>query len=87
MEEVEKPVIFDNQIMLNLTAFVDYMFDRILEACQLSEKKQYELSEEERKLLVRMSKRGVGAEITVSNAASLMDVNSGFIVAQMTKSH
>lgn len=76
MEEVEKPVILDNRMMLDLTAFMDYMFDRIIEACQLSEKKQYELREEERLLLVRMSKRGIGAEITVSNAASLLNVSS-----------
>lgn len=33
------------------------------------------MSEQERKLLVRMSKRGIGAEITVANAALLMDVS------------
>jgi len=75
LESVEKPVIVDKKIILDLTAFIDYMLDRILEACKLSEKKQYDLSEQEKKLLVRMSKRGIGAEITVSNAASVMDVS------------
>lgn len=58
-----------------MTRFIDYMFDRIIEACRLSEKKQYPLNEQERKLLIRMSKRGIGTEITVANAASLMDVS------------
>jgi Fic family protein len=75
LENVEKPVIYENRMMLDLTAFVEYMLDRIMEACHLSEKKQYDLSELERKLLIRMSKRGVGAEITVANAATLMDVS------------
>jgi Fic family protein len=75
LENVEKPVIYENKMMLDLTAFVEYMLDRIMEACHLSEKKQYDLSELERKLLIRMSKRGVGAEITVANAATLMDVS------------
>jgi len=75
LESAEKPVIVDKQIMLDLTVFIDYMLDRILEACKLSEKKQYDLSEQEKKLLIRMSKRGIGAEITVSNAASVMDVS------------
>ena len=61
--------------MLDLTLFIDYMFDRIMEACNRSEKKQYDLSEPEKKLLARMSKRGIGAEITAVNAASLMAVS------------
>lgn len=75
LESVEKPFIIDEHIMLDLTAFIDYMLERILEACNLSEKKQYDLSVQERTLLVRMSKRGIGAEITVANAASLMNVS------------
>jgi Fic family protein len=75
LENVEKPVIYENKMMLDLTAFVEYMLDRIMEACHLYEKKQYDLSELERKLLIRMSKRGIGAEITVANAATLMDVS------------
>ncbi len=75
LEHVEKPVILDNHFMLDLTQFIDYMFDRIIEACNLSEKKQDSLNEQERKLLTRMSKRGIGAEITVAHAASLMNVS------------
>lgn len=75
LENVEKPIILDNCLVLDLTLFIDYMFDRIIEACSLGEKKQYGLNEQERELLTRMSKRGIGAEITVANAASLMDVS------------
>lgn len=75
LESAERPVVSGDHIMLDLTVFIDYMLDRIIEACNLSEKKQYHLSEQERKLLVRMSKRGIGAEITVANAALLMDVS------------
>ncbi len=75
LESAEKPVVSDNHLMLDLTTFTDYMLDRIIEACNLSEKKQYGLSEQERGLLTRMSKRGIGAEITVANAAVVMDVS------------
>lgn len=75
LENVEKPIILDSCLVLDLTLFIDYMFDRIIEACSLGEKKQYGLNEQERELLTRMSKRGIGAEITVANAASLMDVS------------
>lgn len=75
LERAEKPAVSDGHIMLDLTLFLDYMLDRIIEACNLSEKKQYDLSEQERKLLVGMSKRGIGAEITTANAALLMDVS------------
>lgn len=75
LESAERPIVLDHHIMLDLTVFIDYMLDRIIEACNLAEKKQYSLSEQERKLLVRMSKRGIGAEITVTNAASLLNVS------------
>ena len=75
LENVEKPVVSEDRLMLDLTLFIDYMFDRIMEACNRSEKKQYDLSEPEKKLLARMSKRGIGAEITAVNAASLMAVS------------
>lgn len=75
LESAEKPVVSDNHLMLDLTVFTDYMLDRIIEACNLSDRKQYHLNEQERRLLVRMSKRGIGAEITAANAAAVMDVS------------
>ena len=61
LENVEKPVVSEDRLMLDLTLFIDYMFDRIMEACNRSEKKQYDLSEPEK--------------ITAVNAASLMAVS------------
>jgi len=74
LEHVETPVVLGKRLALDLTEFIAYMLDRILEACRLSEKKQYDLSGQEKRLLERMSKRGMGAEITVSNAASILGV-------------
>ena len=76
LKSVGTPIIFHNQTLHDLTAFIHYMLERIIEACNLSEKKRYPLSEQEKKLLTRMSKRGTGAEITVANAAALLDVSS-----------
>lgn len=75
LEQVERPIVESQKIMIDLTVFVDYMLDRILEACKMAEQKQYHLSEREKLLLKRMSKRGIGAEITVANAAELLNVS------------
>ena len=75
LEQVERPIVESQKIMIDLTVFVDYMLDRILEACKMAEQKQYHLSEREKLLLKRMSKRGIGAEITVANVAELLNVS------------
>ena len=77
LEQAEHPTVIHNQITLNLTVFIDYMLDRIIEACQSAERKQMQLTESEKKLLSRMSKRGIGAEITVATAAELLGVTTG----------
>lgn len=63
---------------MDLTVFIGYMLDRIIEACQAAERKQDGLSEAEKKILSRMSRRGIGAEITVSTAAELLGVSTGY---------
>lgn len=75
LEQVERPVVQNQKVTLNLTVFLEYMLDRIIEACKMAEQKQYPLSEREKLLLKRMSKRGIGAEITVANAAVLLDMS------------
>lgn len=74
LEKAEKPIILEGQIALDLTVFAEYMLDRITEACRMAEMKQYHLTESEKKLLTRMSKRGIGAEITVAAAAGILGV-------------
>lgn len=75
LEEAERPLIQNKQVILDLTVFVEYMLERIQEACCLAERKQDTLSKSEIKLLERMSKRGIGAEITVKTAANLLGVS------------
>lgn len=75
LEQAERPIIKGQNVTLDLTVFLEYMLDRIIEACKMAERKQYLLSECEKLLLKRMSKRGIGAEITVANAAVLMDMS------------
>lgn len=74
LEKAEKPIILEGRIALDLSVFAEYMLDRITEACKMAEMKQDHLTESEKKLLTRMSKRGIGAEITVTAAAGILGV-------------
>lgn len=78
LEMSEIPIVLRDQVTLNLTVFMDYMLDRIIEACRFAEKKQDHLSALEKKLLIRMSRRGIGAEITVTAAAGILGISDGY---------
>lgn len=75
LEQAEKPLVLDKQMVLDITVFIDYMLARITEACHMADKKQDNLTESEKRLLERMSRRGIGAEITVKRAADLLGVS------------
>lgn len=76
LEQVEQPQMQAGKAVLNLTAFIDYMLERIIEACSLAEKKQYSLSENEKRLLLRMTRKGLGAEITAAKASDMLGMTA-----------
>jgi Fic family protein len=60
---------------MDITPFIDYMLDTIEKCMLTSLKEENELSEKQKLLLSKMQKRGIGAEIALENAASILKVS------------
>ena len=61
---------------MDITPFIDYMLDTIEKCMLTSLKEDYQLSENQKRLLNNMQKRGKGVEITIDNAAGILKVST-----------
>lgn len=64
--------------MIDITEHIVYILDMVVQACKELEAKHFKLSDNEAKLINKMKKHGVGAEITVAKTEKLLGLsNSG----------
>jgi Fic family protein len=52
------------------------MLEMICQACQKVQTKQFVLNDNEKKLIAKMNKKGIGTEITVETAAKILKTDN-----------
>jgi Fic family protein len=87
LKEGEKAVKINGHSTLDLTAHIKYMLEMVLRACQKVQTKQYTLNDNEKKLVAKMNKKGIGAQITVETAAKILktdDTKARYVLNTLT---
>jgi Fic family protein len=88
LKESEKTTRIDGHATLNVTPHIKYMLEMIYQACQKVQTKQFTLNDNEKKLIAKMNKKGIGTEITVETAAKILkteDTKARYVLNTLTE--
>jgi Fic family protein len=88
LKESEKTTRIDGHAALNVTPHIKYMLEMIYQACQKVQTKQFTLNDNEKKLIAKMNKKGIGTEITVETAAKILkteDIKARYVLNTLTE--
>ena len=75
LHKCEKPTKVDGVNVIDITSFIEYMCRVILEAVRKSKTRCIEFTDDEKIILSKMRKKGLGAEITVIKVSGILGTN------------
>jgi Fic family protein len=88
IKESEKATKINGHTALNMTPHIKYMLEMISQACQKVQTKQFTLNDNEKKLITKMNKKGIGTEITVETATKILktdDIKARYVLNTLTE--